>query len=211
MLRLFGATLLLFALQCGQAGTDVAGGNTSDVGNGIVAGIVRMPDGSAAPNARVRAVAADFAPVLDSASLPDFIETTSDNKGYYVFSRIEGGIYTVEVSRDTLGVIMDSVMVRNTSDTSNVPDLYLTGVGTITGISYMAGADYYMQSRQNVFIQGTSFYTTPEYGGRFSLNQVPAGSYTLTIAPMPPWVKRDIDVAVTAGATVDLDTIFVGY
>lgn len=189
----------------------MAGGNTSDVGNGVVAGMVRMPDGSAAPNARIRAVAADFAPVLDSVTSPNFIETTSDNDGFYVLSHIAQGIYTVEVFRNTLGGIIDSLAVHNTIDTTNAPDLYLTGIGLITGISYLAGADYYMQSRQNVFIKGTSFFTTPEYGGRFSLNQVPAGSYTLTIEPMPPWVRQEIDVTVTGGTALDLDTIFVGY
>ena len=205
-LLIYSAALLL-ALQCTGV-NDTAGGTTSDVGNGIVTGKVLQPDGTGAQNATVRVVPADFTPKLDSSEPVLFPETNVTSAGRYIFAGITNGVYTIEAFTPTLGTLVDSIIVVETVDTTLVPDAQLRGTGTITGISYLVGIDYYTQSRQTIHILGTSLYTSPEYGGRFLLENIPEGDYILTIKPIPPWEQHSINISIITDTTVNLDTIY---
>ena len=194
-------------LLCNGIG-GVAGGNTSDVGNGIVVGRVLQPEGTLANIATVRVVSADFIPEFDSTVHPVFPEVTVDTSGIYRFNGITSGTYTIEAQADTLGTIVDSVTVTDPNDTTVVPDAQLTGTGSVAGVSYLVGLDYYTQMRQRVYIKGTSFYAIAEYGGAFRIDRIPEGEYNLTVEPMPPWEQHTITIIITAGTTTELDTIY---
>ncbi len=206
--QLLFAVLIIVISHCSNNSMDVAGGNTSGVGNGVIMGKILKPDSTGASNTVIRAVPADFDPVIDSAQSVTFPEVIADASGFFILSQVTRGIYTIEANLDSLGTIKDSIAISVNNDTSIVPDALLSGTGTIIGFSYMPGQDYYAQSSQHIYIRGTSFFTCPEFGGRFILEKIPAGGYTLTIRPREPREPHEIDVIVSAGDTVVLDTIY---
>lgn len=102
---LFGLILLIFS--CGD---DVSGG--SEIGNPVVAGIVRDSAGNPVDSATVRMVPRDANPVkLSSEKL---ISTRTNQKGEYFFSDIVNGEYNIIVKKsdENIGTINSTVTIE---------------------------------------------------------------------------------------------------
>jgi hypothetical protein len=205
--------VLFLGLNCSvqdNPSSPVAGGSTSEVGNGIVVGCVIDPHGSPAPGVSVRAVPADFAPRSENITMDTFPHTVTDEHGSYMLENLELDIYNLEAYVDTLGIQYDSLPVLIDTGIVTAPDLMLTATGTIIGVARMAGVDDFSQTRMAVYIPGTSWRTSPLPGGYFYLRGIPVGDYQLQIKSwLPGYYSYMFDITVPARDTVDMDTIYV--
>ena len=202
-------TVLLCCTHCSQPLSPVAGGNTSEVGNGMVVGRVVDPDGLPKQGVSVRAVPVDYAPSSEDITIDTFPRAVTDEHGSYTLQDLELNIYNLEAHFDTLAIYYDSLPVTDT-ETVNAPDLMLTATGTVIGVAYMRGLDDYSQIRMAVFIPGTSWRTNPLPGGQFYLRGIPAGDYQLQIKSwLPGYYSYMLDITVPARDTLDLDIIYI--
>ncbi|MBD3392019.1 MAG: hypothetical protein GF418_08095, partial [Chitinivibrionales bacterium] len=113
-------------------------GNSSESGNGIVAGILYEPDGTgfaAGIPVKIRpkntlADTAGFGGL--TKRLADTMTVTTDDSGRFVFdTTLDTGTYVIEAISGNNAVLIDSVVVQ---DTVNLPPDTLEPVGAIKGV-----------------------------------------------------------------------------
>jgi hypothetical protein len=176
----------------------------------MVGGVLLLPNGSPAVGATVRAVPADHVPSLADQQIPSFPTATTNAKGEYGFPTIDSGLYNLEGTLDSLGVLIDSVHVPDDTNTVHVADAYLHGLGRIVGVTHMVGQSDTDQVRVTLYMPGTWRITKPSIGGAFRFDWVAAGSYQLIVDPAFTQYRVVVmDVEVVAGQTLDLDTIML--
>jgi hypothetical protein len=206
------AAALPLLLQCSSGGEQVAGGNTSEVGNGAVIGVVLCPDGSRASGARVRAVPVDYRPEVGDTTLDTFPEVQTDSGGQYLLDSLDVLVYNIEAEQESLAVMVDSVAVLDDVAPTLAPDAVLQGAGAITGVTIMENMSGQPQ-RLSVYLVGTDHRALPDqrsYEPRFLFEYVAAGNYQLVVEPwLSGYYRYMFDVTVVAGNTVDMDTIWV--
>ncbi len=85
-------SLLFLISQCGPGPKELVGG-TTNTPNACVNGTLVHKDGSAAQNAIVYCIPADFIPGISEKNLVRYVIT--NDSGAYVFSSLDSGVYTI--------------------------------------------------------------------------------------------------------------------
>ena len=84
---------LVFSIcQCGSGPKELVGG-TTNTPNACVSGTLVQEDGSAAQNAIVYCIPADYIPGISDKDLIRYVIT--NDSGVYTFSALDSGIYTI--------------------------------------------------------------------------------------------------------------------
>lgn len=187
------AILTLFLLQC----TQIAG--TSDETSTRSARILN-PDLSPASGVKVQLFASG-----DSSLVPDTVVYTNNN-GVCYFS-VGKGYYNIWAERDSLNAFSDSL----NKNSGEADTLVLKKNGSVSGIVRMQPGD----DPRTVYIAvlGTYKYCNVDDEGRFTLNGLAQGDYTLrlvsTLADYTPTFK---EISCVSDSSLELsDTIDMVY
>ena len=98
-LRLLGAICFFGFYACSRS--DVAGGNSAESGNPEIAGVLRLPDGSAAAGAEVRCVPSSFNPLEDAVG--NLKQARADSSGAFSLYGLESGNCALEAHDSSSG------------------------------------------------------------------------------------------------------------
>lgn len=198
-LAMLGIASFFFA-QCSSDDTPVAG-NGSETDNALTGRIV-YEDGSPAAGVSVRIIPVNNVPSF-APKIYEGVARTTDEQGRYSLAGLDTGKYNVEGLKDSLGVFVDSVLADE-----HIPDGILKKCGIITGITHMEGIGDTGQISMIIRIPGTRRITLPVVGGRFMFDYMPEGDYQMNFVPITSgYSVKIIDLHVTAGQILDLDTI----
>lgn len=107
-------SLIFLICQCGLGPKELVGG-TTNTPNACVSGILVHKDGSAAQNAVVYCIPADFIPGISDKNLVRDVIT--NDSGVYTFSSLDSGVYTitaVDRARATRCLIQETTTVYDT-------------------------------------------------------------------------------------------------
>ena len=193
-------------VACGNIGGDrVAGGNTSEVGNGRVLGMLYRPDGEPARGARVKLYPSGYDPTAGGADTVAW--SITDNSGAFSIRALDTGYLNLQAHLDTLGRLIDSIGVSAAADDIHVPADTLRRFGSVSGVVRLSGpTDPFMLIR--VFIGGSSYMTLTNPDSLFFLEGIPADRYDLVIhTGRTIYGGRTLSVDIPPGDTVRLDTV----
>lgn len=172
-------------------------GNTSEEGNAMA--MVRMPDGTPAPNARITILPVTNLP--GSATKSERVdgaayETVTDEDGEYAVPTLPQGLYNVIAAKDTLAVKQDSVPISE--DDNNVQDATLARTGGFTAmVAIQPNHDPRTVVAQLV---GTNFFSNVDENALFRFVGLAAGQYTLRLSStLPSYTPTFFTVNVQSG------------
>lgn len=192
MLRLASVSLssLLVLSACSENSKTAAGGTEAE---STIALQVRLADGTAAANARVRALPEGYlADGLQSAEW-----TVADESGFVEFKDMEPGAYMVEarnsdeaknVAGAVFSVVLDSTVARA------VDTLQLDSLTRIEG--YVTPG----QGPSVIRIPGLERFVIPDSSGHFVVDNLPAGNFDLVIESRSN--RGTVKLSAAAGETV---------
>ncbi len=182
------ATVIPLLAACGGGGSGATPGNTqanvtqdAHLNGKVSLGNV---EGTRAYVAGVRLKATPLnAKTLSAArtvqSTPKTYETTADSNGNYSLT-LPSGNYVVEAAGGSTRKALAQVSLAAGSTQSL--DFVLTATGTIQGQLKYYSDDY---SSTTVFIPGTSYIAMTDNTGKFTLSDVPVGTYSLQVGNIP--------------------------
>lgn len=181
---------------------DIAGA-TTETTNGV-SGAIRNNDSSPAPNTVVRLIPDEYNPVTDSSGGGSFIDTT-DNNGFYRFSRVAAGRYVV-LARNRIAATSFLVrnVISNNDSLTTAPEGTLSRSGSISADFSLAGA----AAGGYVYIPGTDITASIGSDGSAVLADVPPGTITAVILASGNNEKRNVlrnEIVVAADAVVIID------
>lgn len=133
--------------------------------------------GTTTPDATVMIFDARYVPG-DTQLVADTV--TPDKSGFFAFNDLPAGEYNLYIfAEDTLtkGAVMFGIPVM-----SNRPDGRFEDSAQLSPLRAMSGTATYQgqpDSRTEVFIAGSPFYTKTDSQGRFGFQEVPFGAYTV--------------------------------
>ncbi|MDD5673351.1 MAG: carboxypeptidase-like regulatory domain-containing protein [Chitinivibrionales bacterium] len=194
--------LLGIALCCACSMQPLAGGGSSQQGNGVVMGCVVNPEGAPVAKVRVRLVPAQFNAVKDSATAALQAETT-DVAGKYRIDSVRSGIYNIEavqLEKRTRALVL-GVTVSG-ADTAPAPNAVIRQTGSIK-VGVPANVD---TMNGYLFIPGTTIYQLlKNNNGYIDLDSVPANValavyYAINKSSVVPQLVKDT-VSVTPGGS----------
>lgn len=187
-LFLLAGGVLAGSLFVGCSDSKVAGGTEAE---STIALQVRLADGSAASQARVRVLAENY--LSDGES--DVEWTLTDENGRVKFKDLDVGSYTVEARRTQDDEAVGAVAYVTLDAASAVSEkLELSELTTIEGF-VTAG-----QGPSVVRIAGLDRYVVPDSAGHFVIDSLPAGSFSLRIESLSN--RGMIEVSAPAGSSV---------
>jgi len=124
--------------------------------------------------------------------------------GTFTFNNVAPGTYTLAAdAADSLEHRLTVAVQVTGGMTTNVPNLTLTAVGTVTGKA-TKGSSATGNAGITVAVAGTSARATTADDGSYTLNAVPAGTQTL-LATLPDYDPATAMVTVTRGSTMAMD------
>lgn len=188
---------VILSVGCGGGGGGGGSSPVAIVSDGSLADLKGQVtyQGNAVPNATVCLIkATGEEPELSrrasilSQSEPDFsiltadgngYRTTSDAKGYYSFTQVPVGTYTVQALISNSIQVSRSVVLGAISDL----DLALKPTGSISGKIVMNGSPV----QAMVFLQGTSYIGITDLTGSFKILNVPVEATPYTLIPVVPY------------------------
>jgi hypothetical protein len=185
--------------------TQVAGGNSSEEGNGRITGAVYTANGGYAVGATVKAIRFAGDSILASDSFPI---TTTDQFGEYVFDSLDTGSYSIDARLGTMGAIVDGVHLKDYATPALAPGVILRGTGYVRGVVHLTGpSDPYM--RIDISIGGWPWIAVRTHpDSTFILGPVLDGDFTLTSAKIGAiYMGFMVPVTVITGDTTVVDTI----
>jgi uncharacterized protein (TIGR02145 family) len=192
----FPIVLSLFALSCVFPQLS---GNSSEVDNKTLCGILFEPDGKTrAQGASVVLRSRDFLSAIPTlqkrnAGNPYFVDSTRTNDtGFYRFDSITYGLYCIE-GRDGKNncVFIDSIAISAEKKNQPFSDT-LKQTGAIKGIVQLIGDT----AKAIIRVFGLDVYAKADSGGNFLIENLPAGNMRLQIL-------------ILQGSTITCDTFTV--
>jgi hypothetical protein len=199
---------LLLCVLCGCSGIGgerLSGGNTSEVGNGAVVGVLYRPGGARAAGATVHALPAGHPGTPEIDTFPSAI---TNDQGEYALCGVDTGYHSIEATLDTLGTLIDSIEVRDTTAEIRAPDDTLRAFGAVTGVVVAVNnPDPYF--RFLVYVPGSSWGTVVYADSAFLLAGLPAGPRQIMLDGGRSAYGSSYWAFVTAGDTLDIDTVFI--
>lgn len=179
----------------------IAGGGGSDIGNGVIAGIFVMPDGSPALNVSISVQPTTFNPAKD-ASPP---VTRTGASGEYEVDSLQPGTYNIE-ARDPISkaasLITGIVIAANSRITVPIDTLRPPGSIKILTEGIHDAVNGY------IYLPGTSVWSSIAADAYTIIDGVPAGTisliyYDLLTGTYTPQVLEQ-NVIVISGDTTDI-------
>lgn len=175
VLSLLTLALCLLGLQCG---TDTIAGGTTDSGNSRVAAQVYDTGGNPVANAAVRLRASDYVtpPPSLKKSGASAADAVTDPNGRFTIEGIDKGTYRIEVNGNGAALLLscelDGVGARDFGADTVRP------YATISGSVQLSGTT---ASPRFVQVAGLERLAAIDAAGRYSIPDLPAGTYTLRI------------------------------
>jgi len=192
-LHVLGMAAIALIMACSSGPSGMAGGGSVEVPNGVTACVIRT-DGTPAAGAMVRLRRSDYV-----AQLPALAKTAmygadalTDSNGRFKITGIDPGSYRIEVTDGHAAVLFAcSLDVRDTLD---------LGVDTLRPFATIAGTtDTAGRAGQRLYAQvdGLERLAAADAAGRFVLNNLPAGSFTVRTV-----TAQDTAIASASGISV---------
>jgi hypothetical protein len=209
-LRLVVPLLFMAFFYCTGSFTSVAGGGSSQQGNGTIAGSAFTAGGLPAAGAIVHIRPHDYVETLLPEKIPGKIfDALTDNSGHFSISGIEPDSFTVEINDMEYSAIAINVGV-NQQDT--VVDL---GRRTLLPYAKIAGTiDTTDFGRRSFFIQvyGLERLMQVDTNGHFMLTNLPEGTFNLQLKSFNPALPSEEVVNVhTPSGTTTYVMISIGW
>ena len=140
---------------------------------------------------------------INAASSPEAL-TTTDEEGFYSFSNVMPGTYTIYASSPaSLEKAVTTNVTLNPGGSVMAAAMSLTPTGTITG-RIMVDEKEYDNYGFLVCAEGTSYMAVTGYDGSFEISDVPVGNYSMIIIKghftymwMSAWVSDDTTTNLT--------------
>lgn|GEM_PF-6463531 len=194
--------LTLFCVLLPHSCTKDIAGNSTQTGNPAVVGTLYEPDGhTPAANATVTVRKRNsLADTSGSGPSINVLAVTTNDSGKFSIDSIQDGLYSIEATKDTNAVLIDSVSITAKDTVRLGPDT-LRPTGKIVGVIKLAeGGD-----PRKVFIQA---YDIDRFGlvnadGSFAFSRLARGTYHLRFTP----ALQDYDVLEMPGVKVGADSV----
>ena len=155
---------------------------------------------------RPRTTLADTSRLGLSKRMADTASAVTDASGRFVIDSIDTGTYVIEAASGNNAVFIDSVVVKRTDSTLNLPPDTLKPAGAIKGVIRLSeGGD-----PRKVFVLafGVDRFAGVEADGRFRFQGLAEASYRLRIiSTLDNYGVVDTVTTVRSADTTDLDTI----
>jgi hypothetical protein len=207
---LLSAAVLIYVIElhCASLQPD-QGGNSTQIGNGVISGLLYKPDGVTPAQAAFVFVRKKNSLAHVTTSLTkDFADTImTDYNGRFTSDSLDTGLYVIEATDGHNNcALIDSVLVKGYDSTLLPPDT-LKPAGAIKGaIRLSEGGD-----PQKVFVLafGLDRFATVDSTGGFAFKRLGEGSYTFRVLPtLDDYGIIDImNISVTSGDTLDIGVI----
>lgn len=125
-------------------------------------------------------------------------QTTTDAKGRYHYEGAPAGTYNVFVQQ---GALTGAALEQKVSGGATIKcaPIKVATPGNISGSATLTGATD--NEGVDVFLSGTPYVARTNQSGKYSLLNVPAGTYRL-VAQAPGYAKLSTSVTITSGGTV---------
>jgi hypothetical protein len=159
--------------------TDRRSNRGTVVDNELRVGVLYLADGSPAVQARVRVFPVDHVP--DTAALPNLapaiFSTRTDAQGRYQVDSLPEGEYNIVGEYEGVSSYQDSVLIRASTD--SIPADTLDKPASLSGIVELQPQD----DPRTVVVQvmGTNSYANIGADGRFTLDDLARGRYTIRL------------------------------
>lgn len=127
-------------------------------------------------------------------------EAVTDDHGVYLLKGLENGTYNVFCSKDDDGALIPSVTLHDSGRTLGTATLKPTG-RIAGGVADAAGP----LEQAFGYIPGSSFVSITGSDGKFTLDRVPEGTYSIRYAATGHVSASDSGVKVEAGKTTQLE------
>jgi hypothetical protein len=189
-------------------------GNGSDVGNGMIAGIIFKPDGkTAAAGAKVflrkkQSLADTMGILAKKSAAADTATSITDENGKFVIDSVDTGVYVIESSDGNNNLAFkDSVFIVETDTTIIVPPDTLKPAGALKGVIRLSeGGD-----PRKVFVLafGIDRFARVNEDGSFRFTMLAEGKYDLRIiASLDDYGVLDtLNIPVNSADTTNLGTV----
>jgi hypothetical protein len=208
VILLFSIVFLIFHCTSKPNENETAGNTETE--NVALRGRLLDIKGNPVPSALVYAYSADHMPPQSTTKRYLVVKDTTDSNGEYRIHAQDTGYFNIEGIKDTLGVFLDSIHVPSKTTDTDVEDGIMKRLSSVKGTSHMPGLDDSNQVRINIYIPGTNRSASPSFGGRFTFRAIPEGNYSIYFVPFyPEYAIKVVDIFVTAGDTMDLDTVWI--
>jgi len=211
VVRLFGSIagsiIGLSSVTCTSTDTTIAGSG-SQAGNGRITCVVHYSDGSTVSNAAVflRSNGYTAAPDSEKAKNPHRNEFTDANGMVYIDS-VDTGTYCIEVNDGEHHAVLLTCSVTQKDTLVALPDDTLFPTGTITAALSPLPDDSAATYIAVYGLERIAAYDTAR--NIFTINDVPRGSYTLSVVPSSEsYSPIDIDgIIAVSDETTDVGSI----
>jgi hypothetical protein len=200
----------LFFLLFVSCGTQQIAGNTLEVGNPSVTGMLYEPGGQlpaqgAIIHIRKRLSPSDSTPPTLKKVAVNTAYTTTDENGTFIIGSLDIGLYAIE-GNDTKNnlVLIDSVAITDTTQRINLPPDTLKRPGAISGIIRLSESG----DPRKVFVLlfEVEKFARVETDGSFIIDNLAEARYTLRFIP----AIEEYGVIDTAASVLSGDTTSIG-
>ena len=207
--------LFPFLIAAGLYCTTQVAGTTDETESGIqIYGyLIDYTDNKPVADAMVRLYASNDTGTITVNNNPVVLSldsTRTDTKGKYLFDSVAAGNYNVEawIAHDADTLQVHTSVAHGSGQISGAGSATYVGVDTLKfpgGISGRVTFEWNGKPDVWVYIPGTPFLAVTDGEGRFSIRQVPAGSYVVTYWCSGFRRAFDSSVVVLSGETTVLE------
>jgi hypothetical protein len=179
----FTVFITVVTLRCTSTQPDLSG-NSTQIGNGRVTGLIYQPDSTTPAGDAVVYVRKinTLADIMTAEINRSSDSTFTDGNGWFITDSLDTGFYIIEANDGKKNfVLIDSVHVNDT-DSTLLPPATLKPAGAIKGtIRLSEGSD-----PRKVFVLAFGFdrFATTDTNGFFVFTNLPEGNYHLRIMPL---------------------------
>jgi hypothetical protein len=196
--------LFIIALWCACSMPSVAGGGSSQQGNGIIAGTAFNSNGLPAAGATVRVRPYYYVQLLSPTEMEGKIfDAVTDNLGHFVIQGIDPDSFTVEINDLELSAVAIKVAVTQQDTIVDLGNRILQPWAGIAGTLDTTGSG---QRRYLVHVRGLERTVLVALDGHFTLANLPEGTFDVQVQPVDLAVPATevLHVHVNPGATTQV-------
>jgi hypothetical protein len=186
--------LLVLTIYCGTA--PIAGSETT---NGLTVAVVDNTfQGTTVPSSYVYCYSSTYNPDSNTG----YSDTAfTDPQGTFTFENCPLSTYTIY----TYSPDVDSAaIIQNISNSANKPDTNTQFKSVVSIAGTTRKSDGIIENAR-VYIHGTSFATTSDSSGRFSMQNLPQGTFTLYSYVKPTWIKGVLSDSTTINLSENIN------
>ena len=182
-----GITILMILMTCSPTNLGADGGPTTQTGNGMVIGTVYRSDGTtpadgAYVSLRKKTKNVSISGLLENKSAITETHVRADSRGGFVIDSVDTGFYVI-IATDSSNnyAFNDSILLQYYDSTVELSPVVLVPAGAVKGtISLSEGGD---PRKIFIVIEEVNRFAHADTDGRFKIDMLPTGTYSLTILP----------------------------